>query len=147
MWKDDHPHQGNIYSNDMYHVLNSTFFALLYCCCLWKLKLLFFSSYTSPDGPLKRETHDNLHHELYDKVDARSFFPDQSIPLARLNCQMCSSRIPGFKFRGHTRRPPQIELPLKTTQMNSREHTKECQQRGYYRTKHFYCYYRMLYFI
>lgn len=28
MWKDDHPHQGNIYSNNMYHVFNSTF--LLY---------------------------------------------------------------------------------------------------------------------
>lgn len=96
--KDDHPHQSDIYSNDKHQLFNSTFRALPYCLWSWKPKLLFFTSYTSPDGPLERRMPYNLHHELHNKANAGPFFTDSSMPLARLNCQMCSWRIPALNL-------------------------------------------------
>lgn len=72
MWKYHHPNQWHLQQG---YIL---WFWLYFSCCdiLLLMKLLFFPNYTSSGGCLTR--HNNLHHNIHDKLNTRSFLP-QSI--------------------------------------------------------------------
>lgn len=92
----------DIYSKDTYYSFDCTFLVVIYC--------FWWNCYSSLITQVLVGVWQGI--IIYTIIFMTSwiqghFYPNQSIPLARLNWQMQFSTILGFRFREHTQRPPQ----------------------------------------